>query len=506
MTQSNGATLQGTTVYFSRHNTIQSNLLSSTSLKISQVGFGCYRISTGNEQHKKALIKALGQGVNVIDTSTNYADGRSEELVGEVLSQLCSEKKLNREEVVVVSKVGYLQGQNYEMARQRRRQGRPFPNLVKYSQGLDHCIHPEFIEDQLQKSLHRLQLNTIDAYLLHNPEYYLSWAKVATIPQESAQKEYYKRIKLAFEYLETAVSEGKIQWYGISSNTFPLTKDEYTFTSLAKVLEIAESISPEHHFKFIQLPFNLFETGGLTEQNMPNLESTIAYAEANNLTVLINRPLNAFHNDQLIRLADVQPPSYPTTVEEVSTLVDSLVQAEAEFADRWLPILAEDAQTNQQLLEYLALGQMLDGKWQGFETYQNWHQLQAQFFIPRAESAIQFLSQHAKASDDLIDWLNSYVDRFNETLMAVAAFYQEAGAKEALQIQETAVSISADWKANTLSQTAIRALRSTKGVSCTLVGMRQAQYVDDILADLTVQVEVKDRVEAWQKLKTLNTE
>ncbi|MCA9924600.1 MAG: hypothetical protein KC421_19630, partial [Anaerolineales bacterium] len=53
------------------------------------------------------------------------------------------------------------QGQNYEMVQARKAAGRPFPNLVKVKAGLDHCIHPEFLADQLTRSLERLQLETI---------------------------------------------------------------------------------------------------------------------------------------------------------------------------------------------------------------------------------------------------------------------------------------------------------------------------------------------------------
>ena len=478
------ATPHGTEAYATKFNLIQYNNLQSGGLKVCQVGFGCYRIHSENEHHEAALSFALQKGINLVDTSSNYTNGRSEELIGQVLTNLSADKRLDREEVVVVSKVGYLQGQNYELARERRRQRRPFPNLVKYSQDLDHCIHPEFIEDQLNRSLDRLRLETIDVYLLHNPEYYLSWAKVANIPQPDAQQEYYRRIRLAFDYLEEEVHNGRIQWYGISSNSFPLSSEAYTFTSLEKILNIAKSISKEHHFRFIQLPLNLFETGGVTKANMPEKESTVAFANHHQINVLINRPLNAFYNDQLVRLAHVSPPNYPATVEEVSTSVDSLLNEEAEFATVWLPQLAADPETNRQLLEYLALGQMLEGKWQGFGSYQNWQDLQSRFFIPRAQSAIQYLSKIETASVEFLAWLEKYIDLYNETLGAVAAFYQELSAKEANRIQETAVAINPDWQAETLSQTAVRALRSTQGIHCTLVGMRQESYVEDMLADL----------------------
>ena len=113
--------------------------------------------------------KALG-GVNLIDTSTNYADGSSETCIGNVLA------RQQREELIVVSKVGYVQGQALAMARTREQRGSAFPEMVKYTEGCWHCIHPEFLADQLGRSLGRLRVEKVDVYLLHNPEYFFTEA------------------------------------------------------------------------------------------------------------------------------------------------------------------------------------------------------------------------------------------------------------------------------------------------------------------------------------------
>ena len=49
------------------------------------LGFGSYRIDAHTPEHAAALEKALFGGVNLIDTSTNYADGSSETCIGNVL-------------------------------------------------------------------------------------------------------------------------------------------------------------------------------------------------------------------------------------------------------------------------------------------------------------------------------------------------------------------------------------------------------------------------------------
>src|SRR4029079_9602075 len=131
---------------------------------------GGYRTGRSDPSHRAALRAALAGGVNLIDTSSNYMLGASERLIGEVLAEGASP----RDALVVVTKIGYLQGPNLELAVQREAEGRPFPDMVKYADGVWHCISPEFLADQLERALERLGLSTIDVLLLHNPEYFLS--------------------------------------------------------------------------------------------------------------------------------------------------------------------------------------------------------------------------------------------------------------------------------------------------------------------------------------------
>ncbi|MFQ5932305.1 MAG: aldo/keto reductase, partial [Nitrospiraceae bacterium] len=119
--------------------------LGSTGLTTSRLGFGAYRIGTDEPSHREALILALRQGCNLIDTSTNYTDGESERLIGTILAELIEKGHLRREEVIVVSKIGYVQGQNLTRAQSRERAGNPYPEMVKYGEGIWHCLHPEFL-------------------------------------------------------------------------------------------------------------------------------------------------------------------------------------------------------------------------------------------------------------------------------------------------------------------------------------------------------------------------
>ena len=125
--------------------------------------------------------------------------------MGEVLGDLAASGALPREQVIVVSKIGYVQGGNLERARQREAQGRPFPEMVKYADGVWHCIHPEFLDEQLGQSLSRLGLETLDVCLLHNPEYFLSDAHERSHGTLSRRREeFYARAEAAFATLRAS--------------------------------------------------------------------------------------------------------------------------------------------------------------------------------------------------------------------------------------------------------------------------------------------------------------
>lgn len=382
------ATEAGTAAYSQRHGVLPFQTMGKTGLQVSGAGFGSYRIHDSVAAHREAVAKALRSGINIIDTSANYTDGGSERLIGQVLQELAATGEIRREEIVVVSKGGYLQGENYRLSQERQRAGRPLPELVPYEEGLEHCIHPHFLAEQIDRSLARLQLTTLDCYLLHNPEYYLKWAESMQVPVEEAQAEYLRRLREAFLHLETEVARGRIRWYGISSNTFVVSAADYAFTSLTEVWEMAEEMGPDHHFRVIEFPCNLFETAAVTLANQAGGASVVDVALRNDLAVLINRPLNAIQGNGLIRLA---------------------------------------------------------------------------------EGAYQ-----------------------EEAAQAAAAFRREVAA------------LDPEWQQSpSLAQLALRALRSTRGITTVLVGMRQVSYVDDVLQELQRPCRSADRKGAWDKLREM---
>ncbi|MDX1688668.1 MAG: aldo/keto reductase [Candidatus Promineifilaceae bacterium] len=495
------ATAEGTQAYAEDYPEIDYRPLNETGWLVSPAGFGGYRVDVSIGDHHRALRHALLNGVNLVDTSSNYAGGGSEKLVGTVLRRLDDEGHVSREAVVVVSKGGYLQGENYKISQQRKEAGNPFPDLVEYAEGLEHCIHPEFLEHQLGRSLNRLQMETLDVYLLHNPEYYLNWAWKAGVELEEARAEYYRRIELAFRHLETEVAQGRIRYYGISSNTFPSPAGALDFTSLARVWELAESIDTDHHFRVIQLPMNLLETEGVTEPNQPEEESVIAFARQRRLGVLINRPLNAIADNQITRLAEFGQAPEGVGEEDVAAAIETLVAQEDRFREEMLPLMDLDEGERKQLAEIFTVGQALQGRWRQFGTYYNWDDVQTRYLVPRVQSGVNFLSGRSGLPAPVASWLTGYVNALNEAMQAVNAVYQAQAEQKSRAVRERAAAADEEWaEAERLSQMAVRALRSTAGVTTVLVGMRRREYVDDVLAELQREVSVRPRDESWAAL------
>src|SRR5258708_20270007 len=102
-----------------------------------------------------------------------------------------------------------------------------------------------------------LGVNCIDVFYLHNPETQLG---------EISKVQFLGRIREAFYYLESAVKTGKIQFYGLATwNGFRQDARARDAMQLAELDAAAKEIAGDnHHFRFVQLPFNLGMTEALT--------------------------------------------------------------------------------------------------------------------------------------------------------------------------------------------------------------------------------------------------
>lgn len=434
--------------------------LGTTGLWCHPLGFGCYRIEEDEPAHEAALRNYLARGGNLIDTSANYTDGGAERTIGRLL------RGMDRQSVILVTKGGYIQGDNMRLA-----QSRSFPEVVKYGPGLWHCIHPEFLATQIARSCERMGVATLDVFLLHNPEYYLmACAKRGVTPAD--HDEFYRRIQAAFAFLESQVAAGVIRFYGISSNHFPLPADDPTFVSLSRCLAQAESVTPTHHFKVVQFPLNLFETGAVTESNNDGC-TPLEFCAANGLGTLANRPLNAFSQQRLVRLADFIQPGSRVSPDALSQALSPLRNHEARLAgDFGLPLAFGNG-----LAEWLLqLAPRLDSPLV-------WEQNAYRLVIAPVQ---QWMKQLAPPDRDVAfkSWRERFIELAQDALTAVAHFAAAQAQPQSDAIRQRLASFGYVDEDQTLSQMAINTLRSLPTLSCVLVGMRRVDYVADAMGAL----------------------
>jgi hypothetical protein len=473
------ASSESTKNYISNYPDIKSKLLGKTGFYASVCGFGCYRIDDGIPQHQKALEKALLSGINVIDTSSNYSDGGSEILIGKVLNKLFSDDKLSRDEVIVVSKGGYLQGSNLKLGMEREQSGRPFNDVVKCSQDLWHCISPDFLENQISLSLQRLNLEKIDVYLLHNPEYFLTYSIISD--PERRERDYYRRIKDAFVHLEEEVKRGRISYYGISSNTFAEKVTKQNFTSLEKVISIANEISEQNHFAVVQFPMNLVENGGMNILNQQNQTKTfLQIAGENNLGVLVNRPLNAISKNKLIRLAD-----YPVTEDrnenEIFSLIDDLNKQESNLIEKYINYMGLSASEKKNVTDCISLSAILKSNYRKFDSPGNFNEIKSTYLIPHANFAINEIGKSYPNDENVVRALRNFAVTTNILLDSIFSILAK---KKNLdnEIFHKAIDKFANNEQQklSLSQKAILLINSVPEVTTTLVGMKSPNYFDDV--------------------------
>ena len=473
------ASVEGTKTYINKYPDIKSKILGKTKFSVSICGFGSYRIDDGIPQHKNALELALLSGINLIDTSSNYSDGGSEILIGKVLNKLISENKVERENIVVVSKGGYLQGSNLKLGYEREKSGKPFTDVVKCGQDLWHCISPDFLENQITLSLQRLNLEKIDVYLLHNPEYFLTYSIISD--PERREREYYRRIRDAFIHLEEEVKRGRIAYYGISSNTFAEKNTKQNFTSLEKMIQIANEISEQNHFAVVQFPMNLIENGGMNILNQQNQTKTcLDLASENNLGVLVNRPLNAISKNKLIRLAD-----YPVTEdrndEEIFSLIEDLNKQENILIEKFINYIGLSASEKKNLVDCISVSQILKTNYKKFDDPGRFNEIKGTYLIPRANFAINEIGKSYPNDENIVRVLRNFAVTTNILLDSIFSNLAKKKNSENLAIHKAIDKFANNEQQKlSLSQKAILLINSVPQVSCTLVGMKSVNYVEDV--------------------------
>jgi len=198
--------------------------LGNSDLRLTPVGFGAWAIGGGNwefawgpqddNESIGAIHRALDLGVNWIDTAAIYGLGHSEEIVGRAL-------KSTSDKPFVFTKCSMRWHQDRSIYR---------------------SLKTESIAEELEGSLRRLGVETIDLYQIHwpNPE---------------------TEIEEGWEALARFQKEGKIRWIGVSN---------FSVEQMKRALKIAPITSLQPPYSMLRrtieeeiLPFTRFNNIGV---------------------------------------------------------------------------------------------------------------------------------------------------------------------------------------------------------------------------------------------------
>ena len=164
--------------------------LGRSGLQVSAMGLGCWAIGgpwkwldgqggwgdIDDNESIRAIHHALDNGINFFDTAANYGTGHSERILGRALAG-------KRDKAVIATKFGF----NVNEAEKR----------VTFRND-DHLLH---VRAECESSLRNLNIDTIDLFQLHVWDY----------P--------FDKVPAMVDLLESLVSEGKIRYYGWSTDS-----------------------------------------------------------------------------------------------------------------------------------------------------------------------------------------------------------------------------------------------------------------------------------------------
>lgn len=169
-------------------------VLGKSGIEVSALGMGCWAIGgpwtwhnpgedpwpagwgkVDDRESTRAIHAALDVGVNLFDTAANYGAGHSERVLGEAL-------RGRREQAVIATKFGHIVNEETRVVYRDDEQ------ILKN------------VRRDVENSLRRLQTEWIDLYQLHQGSYST------------------ERAPELMGILEELVDEGKIRWYGWSTD------------------------------------------------------------------------------------------------------------------------------------------------------------------------------------------------------------------------------------------------------------------------------------------------
>lgn len=250
-------------------------------LQLSSIGIGSFpgeATDAVDAGYAQVIERALLNGLNVVDTAAHYRYGRSLGAVGEGLRRAFA-GGVGRDQVFVVSKGGFLTFKDgvpddLDAWFAREIVAKGLGQKSDLSQA--HLLNPRHIAFQLELSRQAMGLETLDAFLVDQPEVH-----IPVIGKDQVNK----KLEQVFMVLEQAVKDGKLRFYGISTfQGFRVETDDALFQSLTSMQGLAEKAAAtvwgepnaKHHFKVAQLPFNQVLLEGFTRFSQATGQGNIA--------------------------------------------------------------------------------------------------------------------------------------------------------------------------------------------------------------------------------------
>ncbi len=459
----------------------------------SRVGLGTYRIGLDHPAHRAAVREALLSGINLIDTSPSFALGDSERLLGEVLAELTTEGQLQRESLLIISKVGVAQGSEAERLSARHDQEKlrfaiplqPVTSDPAAERSLAlgaFSTDPEFIKQQITGSLERLGVEHLDFCLLQSPEHLLAGGL--------QREKFGAALDEAFSALEGEVSAGRIGAYGVLCNTLERSEGDPLKVELKELISSAERVNPGgHHLKVLAVPINVIESESLRSSST-NPVSTVELARSKGLSVLACRPLSAMVDGAVLRLADPPAAQDGGLASALSSSRYKVASLEAEFETTLATQLRLTGRVRQDAILPLsgALGQAIEQvrTRQQFELAETTlvtprlrhllGQLDRAFSGPGEGAWTKFRERYVQAVGA---WLAAVRERASDENRRMLAEAQTELPNSGLfsEAQQAQLKGDSPW-----AQKAVSVLTEFEAIASVLVGLRKPDQVHQVLA------------------------
>jgi len=175
---------------------MENRILGKSGLEVAPLGLGCMRLSSkdwflrgkevdyghgkmDDKESIRIINTAIDMGVSIFDTAVIYGAGHNEKLLGQAIGS-------RRDKVIIVSKAGW------------------YINEEKRSGGELILDNPKDVKKLCEGSLRRLNTDYIDIYLFHTPH-------------KDDMIDLHKAAQIR-DYMEELVEDGKIRWYGWSTD------------------------------------------------------------------------------------------------------------------------------------------------------------------------------------------------------------------------------------------------------------------------------------------------